>query len=89
LYTFGDFNDGQIGCCGAFRLKKGFPYEMDVYAVLNYPYMNQDTTSKMIWYIDEMSKENAILVNFKPLRIYSEFEGLILIKGSEANDEER
>jgi hypothetical protein len=28
-------------------------------------------------------------VNFKPLRIYSEFEGLILIKGSEANDEER
>ena len=71
LYTFGDFNDGQIDCCGAVRLKNGFPNEMDVYVVLNYPHMNKEATSNMIMYIDEMSKENAILVNYKPLRIYS------------------
>ncbi len=88
LYTFGDFNDGQIDCCGAVRLKKGFPNEMDVYVVLNYPHMNQEATSNMIMYIDEMSKENAILVNYKPLRIYSSLkDSLNKVKPNLHNDE--
>ncbi len=88
LLAFGDFKDGEIESCAAMRLIKGFPYEMDVYVVLNFPHMSQEATSNMILYIDEMSKENAILVNFKPLKIFSSLKNSLNMVKPNVYDEE-
>ena len=88
LLAFGDFKDGEIESCAAMRLIKGFPYEMDIYVVLNFPHMSQESTSNLILYIDEMSKENAILVNFKPLKIFSSLKNSLNMVKPNVYDEE-
>ena len=88
LLAFGDFKDGEIESCAAMRLIKGFPYELDVYVVLNFPHMSQEATSNMILYIDETSKENAILVNFKPLKIFSSLKNSLNMVKPNVYDEE-